>query len=52
MNSATNSANYDVGIAGSITMTVLIIAMTFLMISFYRRYKRAADKSEDEKKNS
>jgi len=29
-------------------MTVLIIAMTFLMISFYKRYTRAAKKRDDE----
>lgn len=35
------------GVAGSITMIVLTIAVALLLTSFYRRYKRAA-KSEDE----
>ena len=42
--------NIDVGIAGSLTMTILIIAFTVLVISFYRRYTRA-DKKRDDKKN-
>ena len=33
--------NVNVGIAGSITMVVLCLGVTFLCISFYRRYKRA-----------
>jgi uncharacterized membrane protein affecting hemolysin expression len=35
------------GVAGSIVMIVLTIAVALLLTSFYRRYKRAA-KSEDE----
>jgi heme/copper-type cytochrome/quinol oxidase subunit 2 len=40
--------NFDVGIAGSITMLVLVAAVTLLMVSFYRRYKRAAGNPEDD----
>jgi heme/copper-type cytochrome/quinol oxidase subunit 2 len=32
----------DLGIAGSLTMAILVLAFTVLVISFYRRYKRAA----------
>ena len=39
--------SFDVGIAGSITMIVLVAAVSLLMVSFYRRYKRAAGNSED-----
>jgi uncharacterized membrane protein affecting hemolysin expression len=35
------------GVAGSITMIVLTIAVVLLLTSFYRRYKRAS-KNEDE----
>lgn len=37
----------DLGIAGSLTMAVLVIAFTVLVVSFYRRYKRAAAKEQD-----
>ena len=49
MNNQATQANIDVGIAGSLTMTVLIIAFTVLVISFYRRYTRAVKKRDDEK---
>lgn len=37
-------ATVNVGLVGSITMILLVTAVTLLMVSFYRRYKRAADK--------
>jgi heme/copper-type cytochrome/quinol oxidase subunit 2 len=40
----------NVGLAGSITMILLVTAVTVLMISFYRRYKRAAEKQNPEQK--
>jgi hypothetical protein len=49
MNNQSTPTNIDVGIAGSLTMTVLIIAFTVLAISFYRRYNRAIKKRDDEK---
>ena len=36
----------NVGLSGSLTMILLVTAVTLLMVSFYRRYKRAADKKE------
>lgn len=39
-------ATINVGVAGSITMVLLVTAVTLLMVSFYRRYKRAADKKD------
>lgn len=49
MNNTANATNIDVGIAGSLTMTVLIIAFTLLVISFYRRYTRAIKKRDEDK---
>ena len=49
MNNAANSTSIDVGIAGSLTMTVLIIAFTLLVTSFYRRYNRALKKRDEDK---
>lgn len=40
----------DVGIAGSITMIVLVIATAILLRSFYKRYTRVI-KGEEEEKN-
>ena len=39
-------ATVNVGLAGSLTMIVLVTAVTLLMVSFYRRYKRAANKQD------
>mgnify|MGYP006269627763 CR=1 FL=1 len=44
---ADGRTSVDVGIAGSITMIVITLAFTLLMVSFYRRYKRASEKSDD-----
>jgi uncharacterized membrane protein len=40
--------SFDVGVAGSLTMIFLTLAMVFLMISFYRRYKRLIDHKDEE----
>ena len=40
--------NFDVGVAGSLTMIFLTLAMVFLMISFYSRYKRLIDRKDEE----
>lgn len=37
----------DMGIAGSILMIILTTAVVILLTSFYRRYKRAAGKSDE-----
>jgi len=39
-----DDASVNVGIAGSITVAVLCLATVFLLHSFYRRYKRMADR--------
>jgi len=49
MNIAGDPTNIDVGIAGSLTMTILVIAFTFLVISFYKRYNKALKKREEDK---
>ena len=41
-------ATVNVGLAGSLTMIVLVVAVTLLMVSFYTRYKRAANKQDPE----
>jgi len=45
MNDTTQNVN--VGIAGSLTMVFLTLAVVILCISFYRRYKRV-QRSQDE----
>jgi hypothetical protein len=40
------AGNFDVGVAGSITMIVLTLAVTALLINFYRRYKRLTDRKD------
>jgi len=49
MNDTTQNVN--VGIAGSLTMVFLTVAVVILCVSFYRRYKRMQrsndDKSQD-----
>ena len=42
------SANFDMGVAGSLTMIFLTLAVTLLLISFYRRYKRLIDRKDHE----
>ena len=45
MNDTTQNVN--VGLAGSLTMVFLTLAVTLLCVSFYRRYKRAQRRQED-----
>ncbi len=42
------AGNFDVGVAGSLIMIFLTLAMVFLMINFYRRYKRLLDRKDKE----
>ncbi len=44
MNSSAPDIN--VGLAGSLTMAVLVTAVVILLISFYRRYKRLEKRQE------
>jgi hypothetical protein len=37
----------DTGIAGSLTMIFLVSAVSLLMWSFYRRYKKLSDPNEE-----
>jgi hypothetical protein len=37
----------DMGIAGSLTMIVLVSATAFLLRSFYKRYSRLINREED-----
>jgi len=41
-------SSFDMGVAGSLTMIFLSLAMLALMISFYRRYKRLVDRKDQE----
>jgi heme/copper-type cytochrome/quinol oxidase subunit 2 len=41
-------ASINVGLVGSLTMIFLVTAVTLLLVSFYRRYKRAAEKPDSE----
>jgi hypothetical protein len=41
-------SSFDMGVAGSLTMIFLSLAMLVLMISFYRRYKRLVDRKDQE----
>jgi hypothetical protein len=42
------TGNFDVGVAGSLTMIFLTLAMVFLMVNFYRRHKRLLDRKDKE----
>ena len=42
------AGNFDMGVAGSLTMILLSLAMVFIMVSFYRRYKRLIDRKDQE----
>jgi hypothetical protein len=37
----------DMGIAGSLTMIVLVTSITLLLRSFYKRYNRVMKREED-----
>jgi hypothetical protein len=40
------AGNFDVGVAGSVTMIVLTLTITALLINFYRRFKRLSDRKD------
>ncbi|CAN2178104.1 hypothetical protein MCEMRE193_00227 [Candidatus Nanopelagicaceae bacterium] len=42
--------NVDMGLAGSLTMILLTVAVVFLMRSFYKRFHRL-QKNKDEQQN-
>ena len=42
-----NRTNVEVGIAGSLTMLILTVAVVILCISFYRRFKRMQDRLDN-----
>jgi hypothetical protein len=42
------AGSFDMGVAGSLTIIFLSLAMVFLMVSFYRRYKRLIDRKDQE----
>lgn len=37
----------DMGVAGSLTMIVLVLATAFLLRSFYKRYSRLQNREDD-----
>ena len=43
-----DSPDINTGLAGSLVMIVLTIAFVVLLVSFYRRYKRAAKPTDDQ----
>jgi ABC-type proline/glycine betaine transport system permease subunit len=40
--------NVEIGVAGSITVSLLVIAVALLLRSFYRRYTRMENRKDDE----
>ena len=40
------AGNFDVGIAGSVTMIILTLTITALLINFYRRFKTLSDRKD------
>lgn len=42
------SQNVEMGAAGSVTVSLLIIAVGFLLRSFYKRYTRMQKREDDE----
>jgi hypothetical protein len=40
--------SFDMGVAGSLTMIFLTLAITLLLVNFYRRYKRLIDRKDQE----
>jgi hypothetical protein len=43
-----DSTDISTGLAGSLVMTFLCIGITVLLISFYRRYKRASKNAKND----
>jgi len=39
--------NIDMGSAGSLTVAILIIAVVFLLRSFYKRYMRMSERNNE-----
>ncbi|HEX7405122.1 MAG TPA: hypothetical protein VF307_04285 [Candidatus Nanopelagicaceae bacterium] len=42
--------NVEMGVAGSLTVSLLVIAVALLLRSFYRRYTRLENRKDDESK--
>jgi len=42
-----DQADINVGLVGSLTMIILVTAVTLLLVSFYRRYKRAQERGDN-----
>lgn len=40
--------NVEIGVAGSVTVSLLVIAVVFLLRSFYRRYTRIENRKDDD----
>jgi len=40
----------EMGVAGSLTFSLLTIAVVLLLVSFYRRYTRMINRRDDESK--
>lgn len=40
----------DMGVAGSVTMILLVSATALLLVSFYKRYTRLTKRGNDEQK--
>jgi ABC-type sugar transport system permease subunit len=43
-----DSTDINTGVAGALVMIVLTLAFTFLIVSFYRRYKRASSQNNEQ----
>jgi hypothetical protein len=41
------SKDVDMGVAGSLTMIVLVLAVALLLRSFYKRYNRLVKREDD-----
>ncbi len=41
------SKNIEIGVAGSITVSILTISFAFLMRSFYKRFSRLEKRKDD-----
>ena len=44
----TDSPDINTGLVGSLTMIFLSVAFLVLVVSFYRRYKRASESENDQ----
>jgi hypothetical protein len=41
------SKDVDMGIAGSLTMIILVSSIAILLVSFYKRYSRMQNREDD-----